>query len=162
MRGRIPKPNEIKIAEGNPGKRRIKNSPKPERVLGLKCPALIRKGKHGKEEWQRVTVELSRMGMLTVIDFAGLEMYCRAFQKWHDAEDFLIEKGTVYTLKDNDGRVKYIQQLPQVSIAQQCQEYCRKMIQEFGLSPAARSRLEIKPRELADSDLAAFAATLDG
>ena len=38
----------------------------------------------------------------------------------------------------------------------------RKMIQEFGLSPAARSRLEIKPRELADSDLAAFAATLDG
>lgn len=170
MPGPPPKPNELKALEGNPGKRRLKNSPKPERVLGLKCPKFI--GRHGKAEWNRITPELARLGMLTKIDYAALVMYCRTYQKWMEAEEFLIEKGTIFTLKEDDvldsqgniikkGKIKYIQQLPQVSIAQQCAEYCRKMISEFGLSPAARSRLDIKPKEVAGEDLQDFEDTLD-
>lgn len=159
MRGRPRKPNEIKLAEGNPGKRRILASPKPERVLGLKCPKFL--GRYGKQEWKRITPELARLGMLTKVDQAGLEMYCRSYQKWREAEDFLIERGTYYTIKDSAGKVKYIQQVPQVAIATSCQEYCRKMIQEYGLSPAARSRLEITPKELTTREAENFAATLD-
>lgn len=159
MPGPPPKPNELKALEGNPGKRRLKNSPKPERVLGLKCPKFI--GRHGKAEWNRITPELARLGMLTKIDYAALVMYCRTYQKWMEAEEFLVEKGTTYVLKDTAGKIKYIQQLPQVSIAQQCAEYCRKMIAEFGLSPAARSRLDIKQKEVAESDLQEFEDTLD-
>jgi P27 family predicted phage terminase small subunit len=168
MPGPPRKPNEIKVLEGNPGKRRIPVSPKPERVLGLKCPSFI--GKHGRQEWNRITPELAKLGMLTRIDQVALEMYCRTYQKWRDAEEFLIEKGTYFVLrepsqmidgKEVEGNIRYMQQMPQVSIAQQCAEYCRKMIQEFGLSPAARSRLEIKPREVATKDVEAFASTLD-
>lgn len=159
MRGRPAKPNEIKVLEGNPGKRRIKNSPRPSRVLGLKCPKFL--GKYGKQEWNRITPELARLGMLTKIDQAALEMYCRTYQKWREAEDFLIEKGTIYTIKDADGRIKFIQQVPQVSIAMQSQEYCRKMLGEFGLTPASRARLEINTKEVDEKDLEAFADTLD-
>lgn len=161
MPGPPPKPNEIKVLEGNPGKRRIKKSPKPERVLGLKCPKFL--GKYGKAEWNRITPELAKLGMLTKIDHVALEMYCRHYQKWRESEDFLIEKGSIFTVKEPDvldkdgkivkkGGIKYIQQLPQVSIAAQAAEFCRKMLAEFGLTPAARSRLEIQPKEISQED----------
>lgn len=169
--GPPPKPNELKVLEGNPGKRRIKNSPKPERVLGLKPPKFL--GKYGLQEWKRITPELAKLGMLTKIDQAALEIYCRAYQKWREAEDFLIKSGNVYTIRADDtidakgnivkGKIKYIQQVPQVSIAQQNAELCRKMINEFGLSPAARSRLDIKvEKEVNEKDLQDFEDCLDG
>jgi len=150
--GPPPKPNAIKELEGNPGKRRLKNNPKPERVLGLKAPAHI--GKFGKQEWNRITPELSRLGLLTRIDQGALEMYCESYQRWREAVAFIAKNGTTFETRHPDilddagnvktrGGVKYIQQYPQVSIAAQCREYCRKTLSEFGLSPGARARFDI-------------------
>jgi P27 family predicted phage terminase small subunit len=163
MPGPPPKPTELKILEGNPGKQKLKrNHMKPERVLGLKCPKFI--GKYGKQEWNRITTELARLGLLTKLDQGALEMYCRMYQKWRENEDFCIEKGTVFTYKEDDvldsngkvvkkGKIKHIAQLPHVSIAMQCAEFCRKMLGEFGLTPAQRSKIEIKDKDISQEDL---------
>lgn len=159
--GPPPKPIELKVLEGNPGKRKLnKNAPKPMRVLSLKCPSYI--GKYGKQVWKNIVSELSRLGMLTEIDQGALELYCRMYQKWRENEDFLIEKGSVFPIKDEKGRIKCLQPMPQVAIAHQSAEYCRKLLAEFGLTPAARSRLSIPiEKQISDSDLDEMEQWLD-
>ena len=158
--GPPPKPIEMKLLEGNPGKRKLnKNAPMPERIISLKCPKFI--GKYGRQEWQRITSDLSRLNMLTGVDQGALEMYCQTYQKWRDAEDYLIKEGTVYAIKDDYGNIKCVQQVPQVSIAHQSAEYCRKMLSEFGLTPAARTRLSIPASEVRSAKDLAFERLLD-
>jgi len=67
--------------------------------------------------------------------FAG---YCQAYARWKEAEEFISKHGSI--LKTNSG---YIQQIPQVSIAQQNLKQMRNFCSELGLSPSARSRLNI-------------------
>ena len=53
-----------------------------------------------------------------------------------EAEEFLIQHGTIF--KTPSG---YVQQVPQVSIAQQNLKIMQSFCSEFGLTPATRSRI---------------------
>ena len=134
--GRPPKPTAIKALEGNPGKRPLnKNEPKPQ-PTAPKCPSWLTAD--AKKEWRRLSKELEAMGLLTRVDMAAFAGYCQAYARWKEAEEFISKHGSI--LKTSTG---YIQQIPQVSIAQQNLKQMRNFCSELGLSPSARSRLSI-------------------
>lgn len=145
QRGRKPKPTALKVLEGNPGKRPLNNNePKPEKKAP-KYPAWLEP--EAKKEWKRMTKTLEAIGVLTQVDATAFAGYCQAYARWKEAEEFLSKHGTIF--KTPSG---YIQQVPQVSIAQTYLKIMKDFCSEFGLTPAARSRISVSTTEGASDD----------
>ncbi len=144
-RGRKPKPTALKVLEGNPGKRPLnKNEPKPENKAP-RCPSWLEQ--EAKNEWRRMSKTLVAMGLLTQVDKAALAGYCQAYARWKEAEEFLSKHGTIF--KTPSG---YIPQVPQVSIAQTYLKVMKDFCSEFGLPPAARTRIRVDTAETTTND----------
>ena len=76
------------------------------------------------------------MGVLTQVDLTAFAGYCQAYARWREAEEFLSQHGSIF--KTPSG---YVQQVPQVSIAQQNLKIMQSFCSEFGLTPATRARI---------------------
>ena len=134
QRGRKPKPTALKELEGNPGKRPLnKNEPKPDKKAP-RCPAWLEE--EAKREWKRTGRLLEQLGLLTEMDMAAFAGYCQAYARWKEAEEFITQHGTM--IRTPNG---YLQQVPQVSIAQTNLKIMLKFCEQFGLTPSARSRM---------------------
>ncbi|MCP3997262.1 MAG: phage terminase small subunit P27 family [bacterium] len=145
-RGPPPKPTYLKAVRGNPGKRPLnENEPKPPKDAP-RCPVWL--SAEAKTVWRRVVPMLERMGVLTLVDGDALNGYCQTYARWKKAEEFLEKHGDVYPLRDEQGRVRCMQQFPQVAISRNLLQLLKSYQQEFGLTPSARSRIELpKPNE---------------
>jgi len=82
--------------------------------------------------------QLENLGVLTQVDAGAFAGYCQAYARWKEAEEFLSKHGTIF--KTPSG---YIQQVPQVSIAQTYLKIMRDFCSEFGLTPSSRSRIAV-------------------
>lgn len=134
QRGRKPKPTALKTLEGNPGKRQLNvNEPKPL-AKAPSCPKWL--DPEAKKEWRRLSKKMEQIGILTEIDMAAFAGYCQAYARWKAAEEFISKHGAI--VKTPSG---YWQQVPQVSIAQQYLKDMQKLAEQFGLTPASRSRI---------------------
>ena len=133
-RGRKPKPTALKVLEGNPGKRPLNDHepipPKEE----LKCPSWLLP--EAQKEWKRLASSLEAMGVLTMADLTAFAGYCQAYARWKEAEEFITQHGSIF--KTPSG---YVQQVPQVSIAQQNLKIMQSFCSDFGLTPATRARI---------------------
>ena len=133
-RGRKPKPTPLKVLEGNPGKRPLNDrEPVPPKAT-LKCPAWLLP--EAKKEWKRLAPALEAMGVLTMADLTAFEGYCQAYARWKEAEAFITQHGSIFQTPSG-----YVQQVPQVSIAQQNLKIMQSFCSEFGLTPAPRARI---------------------
>lgn len=75
-RGPSPKPTPIRVLEGNPSRRPInENEPKPTDGTPPMPPHLDRRA---RVVWRQIAPELSRLGLLTVVDGEALASYCTA------------------------------------------------------------------------------------
>ena len=134
QRGRKPKPTALKVLEGNPGKRPLNlYEPVPEGKLP-NCPDWLEE--EAKAEWERLAVPMHNLGLLTELDLAPFAVYCQAYARWKEAEEFITQHGTI--VKTPSG---YWQQVPQVSIAQTYLKVMNRFAEQFGLTPASRSRI---------------------
>lgn len=144
-RGRKPKPTNLKILEGNPGKRPLnQNEPKPIGNLPL-CPDWLED--EAKIEWDRMAPIMGQLGILSELDMTAFAGYCQSYARWKEAEEFLTQHGSI--VKTPNG---YLQQVPQVSIAQTNMKIMLKFCAEFGLTPSARSRIVSGDKDKADMD----------
>lgn len=136
MAGRKPKPTALKVLEGDRGKgRRPLNEHEPVPPKGgVKCPSWLLP--EAKKEWKRLAASLEAMGVLTMADLTAFAGYCQAYARWREAEDFITQHGSIF--KTPSG---YVQQVPQVSIAQQNLKIMQSFATEFGLTPACRARI---------------------
>ena len=133
-RGRKPKPTALKLLEGNPGKRPLNDrEPVPPKAT-LKWPAWLLP--EAKQEWKRLAPALEAMGVLTMADLTAFEGYCQAYARWKEAEAFITQHGSIFQTPSG-----YVQQVPQVSIAQQNLKIMQSFCSEFGLTPATRARI---------------------
>ena len=145
QRGRKPKPTAMKVLEGNPGGRPLnKNEPKPDKKAP-RCPAWLEE--EAKKEWKRMGKTLEQLGLLTEMDMAAFAGYCQAYARWKEAEEFISQHGTM--IRTPNG---YLQQVPQVSIAQTYLKIMNKFCEQFGLTPSARSRIVADTAEDKESD----------
>ena len=136
MAGRKPKPTALKVLEGDRGKGRRplnEHEPVPPRG-GVKCPSWLLP--EAKKEWKRLAASLEAMGVLTMADLTAFAGYCQAYARWREAEDFITLHGSIF--KTPSG---YVQQVLQVSIAQQNLKIMQSFATEFGLTPACRARI---------------------
>ena len=136
MAGRKPKPTALKVLEGDRGKGRRplnEHEPIPPRG-GVKCPSWLLP--EAKKEWKRLAASLEAMGVLTMADLTAFAGYCQAYARWKEAEEFITQHGTMVRTPNG-----YLQQVPQVSIAQTNMKIMLKFCEQFGLTPSARSRI---------------------
>ena len=153
MSGPPKKPTKLRILEGNPSKRPLpKNEPEPDPTMP-QCPDWLMDD--AKHEWKRVAPELNRIGLLTIIDQTALAGYCQSYARWKKAEEEIkLLKNTIYPLKDEGGNIKGFQQYPQYGIVNQCLKQIRAFCSEFGLTPAARAKMELPTERNHDDDFA--------
>ena len=96
------------------------------------------------------------MGVITMADRKALTAYCRACSRWREAEEFIQKHGSVHVIKSDDGKPRYLQQVPQVAIANRLLLIMNRYQQEFGLTPAARSRIQVDRPNIPNGGLMAL------
>jgi P27 family predicted phage terminase small subunit len=132
-RGPAPQPVELKVLHGNPGKRRL-NTDRPKPKPGATVPAWL--PATARAEWARVMPELTRLGLVTVVDVAALSGYCLAWAQLQQAQAILDVEGLTMTLPSG-----YAQQRPEVSIVHKSLGLIKAFCAEFGFTPSARGRM---------------------
>lgn len=113
-------------------------------------PEHVRKDKHAAKEWKRVTVELCRYALISQVDRAALTFYVVNWARHCEAEE-MIEKaanlagpgGSGLFVKTPNG---YPVQSPWLAVSNKAMELCRVFLAEFGMTPAARTRVQPSPQ----------------
>jgi P27 family predicted phage terminase small subunit len=131
------------LLRGNPGKRAIRNDePMPEIPEHIPQPPPFVKG-YAADEWARIGPELYRLGLLTIADIQTLASYCMAYERWRTAEE------TIQRLAASDHamhgllikRENSVVHNPMVVVSRKAANEMLRFAMEFGLTPAARSRI---------------------
>jgi P27 family predicted phage terminase small subunit len=145
VRGRRPKPPELKVLTGNPGRR-----PLPRRdvqpTAGARCPKFLSPAARG--EWKRLYPELERLGLVTMLDRAVLACYCEAWSQFTWATGELKRTGHT-TVAGNGTTIPH----PAVGIRKAAMRMLRELSIEFGFTPSSRGRVEfVGPQGPDDED----------
>jgi P27 family predicted phage terminase small subunit len=141
-RGPAPTPTAILKLRGSPLATKRRNLREPKGPPGRpRCPDWL--DEDAKAAWRHLIPQLDSMGVLTRIDGNALARYCRLWSRWRKAEAFLDKNGEMYPLKDEAGKVKCFQPFPQVSIANKLAQQLTRLEQEFGMTPSARTRIQL-------------------
>ena len=142
MAGRRPKPTALRLIEGNPGKRAInKREPKPGREIPS-CPAHLTDA--GKVAWGRLCALLDRMGVLTEADAFTLERLCDCYAEILACREEVEARGRIYESVKGEGEV-LMKANPAVAMLADADRRFKGYLVEFGLTPAARSKVQVKP-----------------
>lgn len=143
-RGPAPKPTALKNLEGNPGKRSLpKDEPKPPPLSQVKPPSFLFPG--AKREWKRIVPILDGLGLLSDLDVSALAGYCTAYDTWVTALGQIKKSGMLIQTPNG-----YFQPSPYIKISRDAQDEMMRWLKEFGMTPAARSR--VSAPEQADED----------
>jgi P27 family predicted phage terminase small subunit len=115
-------------------------------TAGADCPAELTKP--ARAEWNRLLPELTRLGILTVLDRAAFAAYCEAWSDFKWAVEEIEHVGR--TAKGCNG-VVFVH--PAVQIKKQAMQKIREFSAEFGLTPLARPRIDMtSPEDAADNE----------
>jgi P27 family predicted phage terminase small subunit len=136
-RGPAPTPTALKILRGNPGRRPLnQQEARPPARLPSAPPIL---DPVARAEWRRVCKVLGLVGLVTQADRAALTAYCVAWSRWLAAEAKVREFGAlVRTARGGQGLSPYLR-VANTALAQM-----RTFAVEFGMSPSARSRIQVE------------------
>ena len=151
--GRRPKPTKLKRLAGNPGKRELnKSEPMPSAEAPDMPPGLP---KLARREWESIVPQLERLGMLSRIDGKALAAYCHAYARWVEAEKqvhkygMIIEEPVIDTATGAQRKLRgrfvvRLKKNPAVSASNEALKLMKSFLIEFGMTPAARSRLHVE------------------
>lgn len=143
MNGRPPVPVSLKVLRGNPGKRPVPQEPQPATWAQLPEPPDYLSA-DAKDEWRRISTELYRLGLLTIVDVHPFAAYCQAYARWVQAERAIAQmaKNDLLTgalmIKTSNGNAI---QNPLVGTANKAASDMVRFANEFGLTPVARTRI---------------------
>lgn len=144
MRGKTPTPTALKLLRGNPGKRPpAPNEPKPAGWVGDPPTDVVGEG---LTEWRRLQPILEGLGLLTSADRSAFVNYCRAWGRMLEAESQLAKLGLV--VKAPSG---YPLPNPYLSIQNKAYRQCFDFWLQYGMTPAARTRIQAEPAPGAQS-----------
>ena len=145
--GRKPTPTALKLVKGNPGKRAInKKEPKPKREIPS-CPAHLKDA--AKVAWGRLSVMLDRIGVLTEADAYALERACACYAELLELQTLVDRDGLTYSTTSTAGET-VIKGNPAVAMLADADRRFKGYLVEFGLTPAARSKVKVDGSEQKD------------
>ena len=131
--GRKNIPKRLHELKGRPGKRPLKDEPEPD-VMIPDPPEHL--GKIALAEWRYIAPQLFKLGLISALDRTALAAYCQCYERWALAEAHIQLHGMTTTTKNG---IEY--QSPYVGIANTALLLMHKYLTEFGMTPAARSRV---------------------
>ena len=148
MAGRPPKPTALKVIEGNRGKRATnKQEPDPTYLTDLEPPAWL--AQPAQEVWKEVAPKLAAAKLLTEVDVQMLAMGCVAIAQHRYAvkrtgDDLVKAKHEV----DEEGELFSVGEHinPWMLVQSMTFKQAMAVFQQFGMSPAARTRIAIQPQ----------------
>ena len=138
--GRKPIPSKMKVLKGTDQPCRMNPEEAEPEVEIPKPPEHL--NADAMAEWERVSVELYNLGLMSKIDRTALAGYCQVYGRWVEAERAIEQKGML--IKTTNGNVI---QSPFVSIANRSLELMHKYLTEFGMTPAARARVRVEKKD---------------
>lgn len=148
MKGRKPKPSNLRRLQGNAGRRPIpENEPDPER--GIPEPPK-RLSSAALEHWRKIAPELDALGVLTTADGFALELLCEAYSDWRAACEAIETHGQTYKRTTAAGK-STVATRPEVAVRNDSWKRYKSMLVEFGMTPSARTRVNVNPRREKDA-----------
>ncbi len=133
QRGPKPKPTALKKLQGNPGKRKL-NEQEPQFSGVPSPPAFL--SDLAKAEWHRMGPELARLGLLKNADMAAFAAYCEAYSDFEKYTKAIKDTGETFETEKG-----YVGVHPFVALRNKALEKLKQFAAEFGLTPAARSKV---------------------
>mgnify|MGYP001261932728 CR=1 FL=1 len=138
--GQNRKPTQLKVIQGNPGKRPLNpNEPKPAPVAPKMPKGLDR---YGRQAWQRLAPILERLGLLTEADLESFTALCEAYSRYVHA----VKRYRAVLRASDPVEALDIIRKAEVSV-EKSEHHLRMLMLEFGLTPAARSRLSVEVKD---------------
>ena len=147
--GRPRKPTELKLLQGNPGKRKIEKSAIVFSKKEEAAPTMELSG-YALEYWRYLKPILEQNGVLSQADSTELTLLCQTWGGYRAAFEQLENEPLVVT---SDKGSAY--QNPLVGIVNTYRDAVQKMLIQFGMTPVARSSVDVK-REDKNNPLAEF------
>lgn len=145
------KPTVMKILEGTYREdRAMPNEPKPE-VIAIPPPMPEGLNEYGQKEWEKMTLELSKLGMLTTIDTSQLAAYCNEIGNYWECE-FSRKKVIVREDTDEGKEAAALFYKNYFDMAQKHLKAAKDIAIQFGFTPASRTRINV-PKEKERSKL---------
>lgn len=144
-----PKPTALRLIQNNPGKRAInKKEPKPK----FKIPDPPEGMSDGaRMEWPYFAKLVSDMRVLTVADGPALASLCEAWSEMKNARMRMeLLGGPTYEVNGIGGTRYYSR--PEQKVIQDADRRCRALLNDFGLTPAARTRIQVTDGEGDDEE----------
>jgi P27 family predicted phage terminase small subunit len=149
MPGPLPTPTALRLLKGNPGKRATnKQEPDPAYLSDLTAPAWL--PENAARVWDEIVPGLARAKLLTEVDVPLLASGCVALAQFRLA----AQKTGVELLKtpaddaDDDSekpaKAEYLN--PWLVVQSMTFKQAITVLREFGMSPAARTRIAIQPQ----------------
>jgi P27 family predicted phage terminase small subunit len=136
------KPTNLKVLQGTLRRDRL-NPNEPEAGVGRPCcPPWLDAVARGY--WDALADHLEEMSVLTQADGHALALLCAALSEYQAAIAVLQIDGPTYKCVTKAGDMM-VRQRPEVAIAQDAWRRAKMMLEQFGLTPAARSRVEARP-----------------
>lgn len=138
--GRPRKPTALKVLHGDFDKNPGRQNPNEAESDGA-IPARPRwLTGEARKEWDRVTKELAALKVIDSGDRAALELYCITYMRWREALKIVKRKGEGLIIMTPKGLAEH----PAARVARQCADQMHRMLAQFGLTPAARTRVHVK------------------
>lgn len=133
--GRHAKPSQLKVLEGNFRKDRDDHGAKVE-LKAPACPVWLPKA--AKKYWKDIAPELEKVGLVGLVDTAAFSAHCDSVGKF---EEVTRKLKTLDDMLDETPQ-KFQVQSALFTIRNKLWEQVMKSGSEFGLTPAARSKVK--------------------
>jgi P27 family predicted phage terminase small subunit len=128
--GRPKRPDHLKLIAGTLRTAQPKNELQPETMIP---PVPDHLSDEAKAEYQRITIELAKLRLISKLDRAALAAYAECWS------DYVGAARLYAAATDAEERKIYY------GIKKRSLELMHKFLREFGMSPAARSGIESDP-----------------
>ena len=148
-------PSKLKALRGTLEKSRVADNEMQVSELTSAPKPPVHFDKKAKEVWKVTTSALFNIGMLHKIDLDILEKYCFAASTSWQAQKMLLKEGFVQT-ETNKGGSEYHAKNKWWSIMLDADKQLIKIGQEFGFSPASRTRISMPTKQGNDLDKKMF------
>lgn len=134
--GRKRTPTALRVLRGNNHHRPLPpDEPTPE--TGAEMPPGL--SEEAQAQWPTVSKMLEEAGVLTQMDALALGLYCETYAQWRFATDQVASRPIVK-------RKGIPHRSPYFPLVKETQDRLLKIMVEFGMTPASRSKVTVSKR----------------